>query len=307
MGDMTGNPATEVGVTVVISTMDRPRSLARCLDALRAGTRRPVEVIVVDQGVRASAEPVVAAACRGGLAMTHLIQPRRGLSVSQNAGVRAARTGVVAIVDDDCVPDARWVEVVEKAFQGAERPLLLTGRVLPLPPEGDRLLALSTRNSMRRIEWTRPPLPWHIGTGGNFAVSQDAFLAVGGNDERLGTGTPGRAGNDLDLFHRLVSYGVPARYEPDLLVRHERSTREEYIRRRGSYGYGVGAMLGIWLRRGNLHALPVLAAWLQLRARIGYHRKYEGGFGDEGRVLVGTMAGLLWGLRIGEARHVRHG
>jgi hypothetical protein len=239
--------------------------------------------------------------------MTHLIQPRRGLSVSQNAGVRAARTGVVAIVDDDCVPDARWVEVVEKAFRAAERPLLLTGRVLPLPAEGDRLLALSTRDSMRRSEWTRPPLPWHIGTGGNFAVSQDAFLAVGGNDERLGTGTPGRGGNDLDLFHRLVSYGVPARYEPDLLVRHERSTREEYIRRRGSYGYGVGAMLGIWLRRGNLHALPVLAGWLQLRARIGYHRKYEGGFGDEGRVLVGTLAGLLWGLRTGEARHVQHG
>jgi hypothetical protein len=62
-------------------------------------------------------------------------------------------------------------------------------------------------------------------------------------------------------------------------------------------------MRGIWLRRGNLAALPVLAAWLKLRARIGYQRKHEGGFGDEGRVLAGTLAGLLWGLRIGEARH----
>ena len=66
-------------------------------------------------------------------------------------------------------------------------------------------------------------------------------------------------------------------------------------------------MLGIWLRRGNLRALPVLAAWLRLRARVGYNRKYDGGLGDEGRVLVGTMAGLLWGLRAGETRHVQHG
>lgn len=292
---------SRVPVTVVISTLDRADKLTRCLDALRAGSSCPAAVIVVDQGSTASAD-LTASASQQGFIMTHIRQPRWGLSASQNTGVRAARTDVVAIVDDDCVPDSRWVEVVENAFAATSGPLLLTGRVLPLPVDGDRVVPLATRDSTRRMEWTRPPMPWHIGTGGNFAVTRERFLAVGGNDERLGTGAPGLGGNDLDLFYRLVKDGVTARYDPDLLVHHERATVAEYASRRGSYGYGVGAMLGVWLRRRDLQALVVLGAWLRLRARVGYSRRAEGGFGQEARVLAGTIAGLLRGIRVREVR-----
>jgi hypothetical protein len=214
---------------------------------------------------------------------------------------------VVAIVDDDCVPDARWIEVIEDAFVSATGPLLLTGRVLPLPADGDRVAPLSTRESTRRAAWTQPPMPWHIGTGGNFAVTRDRFMAVGGNDERLGTGTPGRGGNDLDLFYRLVKNGVTARYEPDLVVHHERVTTAEYTKRRGSYGYGVGAMLGVWLRRGDPKAFVVLAAWIRLRARMAYSRRLQGGFANETRLLAGTVAGLLHGIRASDTRRFDHG
>ena len=69
---------------------------------------------------------------------------------------------MVAIIDDDCVADARWIEVIDDAFRTSSSPLLLTGRVLPLPPEEDRVAAVSTRDSTRRCEWTRPPMPWHV-------------------------------------------------------------------------------------------------------------------------------------------------
>jgi hypothetical protein len=126
-----------------------------------------------------------------------------------------------------------------------------------------------------------------------------AFLAVGGNDDRLGSGSPGRAGNDLDLFHRLVLTGVRARYEPDLVVHHERSTIAEYNSRRGSYGFGVGAMLGLWFRRGDTQALRTLAGWLRLRTQLASQRRSVGGARQEARVLGGTAAGLLYGLRVG--------
>jgi GT2 family glycosyltransferase len=301
------NPAPIADVTVVISTMERPQLLARCLEALLGGSRWPAAVVVVDQGSQSSAAEVVAAARERGLHVSHITQPRLGLSTSQNAGVRAAPTDVVAVVDDDCVPDSHWVEVIESAFRGADCPLLLTGRVLALPPEGDRVMAMSTRDSTRRTEWSRPPMPWHIGTGGNFAVSRDAFMSVGGNDERLGTGAPGRGGNDLDLFYRLVSEGVMARYEPNLLVHHRRATAAEYTQRRSSYGYGVGAMLGLWLRRGDLRALAALGSWLRLRANVGYRRISQGGITSEARVLAGTVAGLVCGIRLSKPHGVRNG
>ena len=296
----------QVAVTVVVSTLDRPRQLARCLEALLSATTLPAAVVVVDQGGLADTERVVADARDRGLPVTRVVQPRWGLSASQNAGVRAARTEVVVIVDDDCVPDEHWVEVVGRAFSSARGPLLLTGRVLPLPAEGDRVVPLSVRANPTSRVWTRPPMPWHIGTGGNFAVSRASFLAVGGNDERLGTGSPGRGANDLDLFHRLVDHGVTARYEPELLVRHERATVEEHLNRRFSYGYGVGAMLGIWLRAHDLRALLVLLAWLRLRARVGYQRRSSGGVGHEVRVLAGTTAGLLHGLRCRPGERALH-
>src|SRR5829696_3600218 len=145
-------------VSVVISTLDRPGQLARCLNALLIGSRPPAAVVVVDQGDPARTRPVLAAAQERGLVVTHLTQPRLGLSASQNAGVRAAKTEVVAIVDDDCVPDVDWVGVVERAFANAPGALLLTGRVLPLPAEGERVAALSTRDSTRRMEWRRAPM-----------------------------------------------------------------------------------------------------------------------------------------------------
>ncbi|HYP45834.1 MAG TPA: glycosyltransferase [Propionibacteriaceae bacterium] len=290
-------PAGTVTVTVVISTLDRPHQLSRCLAALAAGSRRPEAVVVVDQGVSPSAEAVQSARAAG-LVVSHLSQPRLGLSASQNEGVSAAKTSVVAIVDDDCVPDRQWVEIVWRSFVAADGPLLLTGRVLPLPVQGDRVAPLSVRDSEQPMTWTRPPMPWRIGTGGNFAVDRERYLAVGGNDTRLGTGSPGRGGNDLDLFYRLVRAGATARYEPDLVVQHERATAAEFAQRRGSYGYGVGAMLGVWLRRGDLRAVLVFAAWLRLRARLGCSRRSNGGIRHELRVLKGTLQGLLRGAQL---------
>jgi GT2 family glycosyltransferase len=283
-------------VTVVVSTLDRPRVLARCLEALRTGTRLPAAVVVVDQGQRSSAREVVDAACRRGLPVQWVPQDRRGLSASQNLGVRTAETDVVAIVDDDCVPDGRWVEVVDAAFSTAAGPLLLTGRVLPLPPEGQRVIALASRASTQRKEWTTAPMPWHVGTGGNFAITRERFLAVGGNDVRLGTGTAGRGANDLDLFRRLIASGVPARYEPDLLVLHERATATEYRSRLSTYGFGVGAMLGLWFRNRDRHAVVVLAGWLLLRWRVARANGLPGSAGEELKVLAGTVGGLVYGL-----------
>jgi hypothetical protein len=98
-----------------------------------------------------------------------------------------------------------------------------------------------------------------------------------------------------------------ARYEPDLLVHHERATTAEYMQRRNSYGYGVGAMLGVWLRRGDLSAIRVLAGWLRLRAQVGYERRNHGGWTNEARVLAGTVRGLLRGLSVRDTRRPEHG
>jgi glycosyltransferase involved in cell wall biosynthesis len=289
-------------IAVVISTLDRPELLARCLDALARGTRRPAEVIVVNQGTVDAVEDVVARARADGLPVVHVPLSGRGLSRSQNAGVRAATSTVIAVVDDDCVPAPDWVEIVEETFAADGAPDLLGGRVLPLPPRGDRVLAVSTRAQETPAELRWPALPWQVGTGGNFAVRRSSYLDAGGNDELLGTGTPGRAGNDIDLFYRVLRNGGVARYDPKLVVHHERATAAEFRARRGSYGFGVGAAAGRWLREGDREARRVLRSWLRLRIRLLRRRRAATGVSDELRVLLGTARGLVYGLRLGPRR-----
>jgi hypothetical protein len=228
-----------------------------------------------------------------GLNVTHLPLSFQGLSRAQNAAVRAARYDICAITDDDCVPDPRWIEVIQREF--AKGLGLVTGRVLPLPADRDRTVAVSSRTSDQRIALRRSTLPWHMGTGGNFAVDRDSYLLVGGNDERLGSGTPAGAGNDLDLFYRLVRQGVPACYEPELVVLHRRSTPQERRQRRHTYGRGVGQAVRFWLLQGDGHAALILGRWILMRLSLAARALARGRLrdvADEMRILAGTATGL---------------
>src|SRR5437016_4105214 len=92
-------------VSVVIATRgDRPAALERCLDGLEAGSVRPHEVIVVDQG------PGGSLGTGRPFAVEVVALAGRGLSRGRNAGIRRAASDVVAVTDDDCVPGAAWLE-----------------------------------------------------------------------------------------------------------------------------------------------------------------------------------------------------
>jgi glycosyltransferase involved in cell wall biosynthesis len=189
-------------VTVVISTLSVPPS---CTAASRRAARLHAsdEIVVVDQGTRAATAAVLDQ-LGAGVPVQHVVQPRRGLSASQNAGVQAAGSPVVAVVDDDCVPGPEWLTVVQREFAAATTPLLLTGSRAPLPPHGATHPCRLQPHEHRPAEWHAPAPPWDVGTGGNFAVTParptSPWAATTSVSAR---GTSGRGGNDLDLFHRL--------------------------------------------------------------------------------------------------------
>src|SRR5215470_832842 len=103
-------------ITVTISTLDRPEALARCLDALFSGHKLPAELVVVDQSNDHSAEPVVEPYRVKRTLIHYIHQQRRGLSVSRNTALQHAHCPIVAVTDDDCVPDASWIAALDRAF-----------------------------------------------------------------------------------------------------------------------------------------------------------------------------------------------
>ena len=89
---------TTATVSVVIPTCNRADLILRALASVRAQTRPPTEVLVVDDGsTDATVERVRAAFPE----VTLLEQKNRGVSAARNAGIQKARGTWIALLDSD--------------------------------------------------------------------------------------------------------------------------------------------------------------------------------------------------------------
>lgn len=249
-------------MTVVLATRDRPHLLEGALLALADALRPDDRLLVVDS---ASRSPATAALCAR-LGVEVLRADRPGTSVARNRGLAAATTDLVAFTDDDCLPQPGWATALATAF--AERTGVVTGRVV-----ADRAVAapVSLEESTTAADFTQP-----VGHGANCCFRRTALLDVGGFDEQLGPGTPGRAGEDADAIRRVLAAGWGGRYEPAAVVVHRQwRTRRAAIVRSFSYGRGQVAAGADWRTAVWRDALQPAAR----DARAGY--------------LTGTAAGLL--------------
>lgn len=282
-------------MTVAVSTRDRPEALARCLDSLFEGRVLPREVVIVDQSEGFETRGIATAAAP--VPVVYVSQTRTGLAVAQNEAVRRASSPIVAVTDDDCVVAPDWLGTLAAAFAEDSSLDIVGGRVLPLREGKTGSYAVSLRVGEQRLELARTPAPWRLGSGNNFAVRRERFLAVGGCDGRLGPGAPGLGAMDMDLFYRLLRAGAHGRYEPGAVVLHARTTFAERRRRRFDYGYGMGACCALRLREGDAYSLRVLLAWSALRFGL-LGRSLRGGnwvrAREEVLVLEGTARGLVF-------------
>lgn len=294
-----GDMAVVTKISVAISTLDRPDSLSRCLDALWSGDVLPAEVVIVDQSRNEATRSMIEARQSGIVPIIYMRQEPCGLAASQNAAIERASYPIVAVTDDDCVPEREWLATIEKTFASTDGLAAVTGRILPLEPDGNKLFPVSLRTSTLRVEFSRRVSPWVVGSGNNFAIKRDWFFRIGGCDVRLGPGSPGKGGVDMDLFYRLLRAGARIRYEPNSLVHHERQDKVGRIARRSMYGYGMGACCTIWLRQRDPYGLCILGSWVFFRMRrlvaaalccrwVSAH--------EELLVLEGTAGGLVYGL-----------
>ena len=291
-----------IAITVAISTRDRPAALGRCLESLAAGAHRPDEIVVVDQSAGHESSAVATRWREAGLTIHYKRHEARGLGAAQNVAFARARYPIVAVLDDDCVADTRWLQLVASRMRDRLDLDGVTGRVLPLDAVGARTFPVSSRISVVRREFSGRALPWEVGSGNNFAVRRDALTRIGGCDERLGPGSPARGGVDMDLFHRLLRGGSRILYEPDAIVYHERQTREERRARRPMYGRGMGVAIALWHREGDPNSTYVLREWAKLRLRqlrLAATRGDWADVRDEVTMLVSTARGLSQGWKLG--------
>lgn len=231
-----------------------------------AGLRRQTlaadrfEVIVVDDGSLAPA-----AVDPDGLQVRVLRHERpRGPGAARNSGWRQARADIVAFIDDDCTPDAGWLDAVLRAADRAQ--VVVQGPVKPMPDQARNPLS-------HTIEVGGPTM---LFVSANIAYPRPLLARLRGFDERFR-----RAGEDAELGARATKAGAVVKFAPDALVYHEVRdlSLAEHIRHTLKWMDAVGALaihpelrslliLGVFWKATHPWLIGASAAFAARRPRI---------------------------------------
>lgn len=208
---------------VVIPTHGRVPLLEQTLASLSA-CRRPPDyrgTIVIENGSRAGAEQVVAAADPG-LSILYLHEDRGNKSHALNVALRRIPDAFVVFLDDDVQLHPESLTAYAAARERHPGRHFFGG---PCDAEWEReppdwlkpLLPASARGWA--IEEPRGPIADAVFLGSNWAAEAADILEAGGFDPTRGPGTPSM-GQESDMMHRLVNRGWTGIYVPEALVRH---------------------------------------------------------------------------------------
>jgi GT2 family glycosyltransferase len=185
-----GSGAAALSVTAIVPATDRPPTLARCVEAIRAVDEPPEELIVVDD-------------FPGGPAQ------------ARNAGARRATGDVLLFVDADVVLHRDAVSLVRAALGAPGAPSAVFGAYDDDPPA--RGAVSGFRNLLHHHVHCSSPGRAETFWAGVGAIRRDVFLAAGGFDEER---YPRASIEDVELGLRLTAGGAAIRLDPAIRGTH---------------------------------------------------------------------------------------
>ena len=266
-------------ISIVVPTIATDvAALCRSIEMLSTLDYPQFEVIIVDN--RVGPGPAIPSQEHWGNVMV-VSEGIPGISAARNRGVRQARFDIVAFTDDDVEVDDAWLRAIGGRFALNPEIDALGGLVLPArlatPPQlwfEEYFGGFSSSFELRIANLEHHPddplfpyQPSRYAAGCNMALRKSALESVGGFRLSLGTGTPARGGEDLEMFMTLASRGATVAFEPAALVHHiHRSTSEQFLNQTRGYGIGLTAAyvsLVVHDPRHVLRALPHLLRGLR--------------------------------------------
>jgi glycosyltransferase involved in cell wall biosynthesis len=203
--------ATDLRVSVVVPTRNRPTALLRCLRALDAQeVRGEYEVVVVDDGSSVQCEvPVVVTAWRRARLIP--IKPA-GSAAARNRGLREARAPIVLFIDDDCEPRPDWCELLTSALESGAP--VAAGRGVNADPDAALADATQTILDYITLRSRRPDGSIGFAPTYNIGCRREVGLAVPFEESYVNQGA------DRDWAVRLSARGHAIAFEPRAVVDH---------------------------------------------------------------------------------------
>lgn len=238
-----------MNVSVVIVTHNRPHHIKACISSILANTRRPKEIIVVDDSDagRGSAQSVRGLAYPGKITLIYRrIKKHRGVSYSRNIGIKASTGDIVAFLDDDCAAFPDWVEAMIYAHSMNRRADAITGYVLPAHANNywNRVLFRFHSDQSQR------PRETDFLFGANYSFKRRVF----DRDKFFFNECMIHCSEDRYISYVLKKHNRLLLYDPRIKVHHEFRTSRSHISKQW-LRYGIGDYY-LWKLMPDYHENP---------------------------------------------------
>jgi len=306
-------------VSVIVPTRNRHQMLKRCLESVVSSysTYAYDELIVVDNGSD-EAEAKLNRQLADNSNAIHCYEPKPGLSFARNAGIKRAGGDIIVFADDDFTVDKDWVKNLIPNYED-EQVVCCTGRMLPYRQDEASSLFNRTmgydRGDKKRIFTAddislfkllktvtlighmrlggKTPVPWSIGAG--FCSFRNCiFDKLGYFDEDLRVGSVS-AGEDMDMFYRILKAKHKIVYEPEAVVNHDDPQAIEGVLKK-SYTYGLHrqAVFAKYCKDPYMLSCCLGSFFFSMFAWLTTTSKSESG---ERKVITAGMKGFLNGFK----------
>jgi GT2 family glycosyltransferase len=258
-------PAAITGLSVAITTCQRPVVSARLARSIASQLTPADELLIVDD---ARPDGVLFDPVRVGLAEYNQVQTIRtyasGVAVARNHALAEASRDWIVFLDDDTVPPPTFLSMV-RGYVSAGECDVLTANVVSHPDCGDVGRLFDERYPLSRGPVSRafrgstgtawsPNDVWRVGVGACMSWRTRELRRLGGFVGDLGQGRRFGGSEDLDAFRRALLAGLTIRYEAGLVVQHHAPTsRAELAAKMEGYTLALGALAAeVWLSEGSL-------------------------------------------------------
>ena len=275
---------------VIIPTYNRCDLLPVCLKSLSAARVPPdmtVGVTVVDNNSTDDTPAVVEEWKQLFTGRLHYtFEKQQGRSFALNAGVNGSESDLVGFIDDDEEIDAAWYETAHQAFTEYDVDFIGGPYIPKWETEPPPWLPRDHQGVIGLVDAGDKIIPYDenypgILMGGNAVIRRTAIEMAGLYATALGRrGARLLAGEDEDMYRRLLATGAKGLYLPHLKIYHlipaSRLTKKYY--RQWSFWRGVSCGVLDRTRPQNVSYLCGVPRYL---------------FGDAGRGLLGWVDGHL--------------
>ena len=214
-------------VSVIVVNRDLAERLRQCLSSLVSQTYSPFEVLVVDNASSDKSRSIARSFPDERVRLIAL-ESNQGFAGGNNAGMRVACGQLIALLNNDALPDRFWLERLVRAMQSSQEVGMCASKILffqtdvidkaghLMYPDGQnrgRGTGEKDRGQYDRLEETLFP-------DGCAALYRRGMIeAVGGFDESFFA-----YGDDADLGIRCRWMGWKCLYVPDAVVYHHHSS-----------------------------------------------------------------------------------